>query len=91
VLVVGLDSHFWTAYCFADAHFSDSDLNKPTGTLFRDGDDPICRGKYLVEKPIWDPREYFLIALASQIDKVTEDWSNVVAQLMQQSKLLVCS
>ncbi len=67
-LVTGHSSTYWTAFCCVDTYF-DGDLSedsimrydeiRESGVLC----DPLTRGKFDADMPIWDPREYFLTVL----------------------------
>lgn len=42
------------------------------------GHDPASGGAYRLDFPFWNPRDYWLVVLASRIDQATMEWRNLL-------------
>jgi hypothetical protein len=86
IMIAGIDDWFWTAYCFVDVYFKDeenSELVHRLSTSSRPMDPHTC-SKYDLDRPIWNPRHYFLRILACRMEQVKQEWSNAVFQLFEE-------
>lgn len=86
ILLVGVDEWVWTLICLVDTYFGleedveeykNEDLDAPSG----------CAGEY--SRPVWSPREYFLLVVSRRISQITMEWNNIVITLEQRLKFLV--
>jgi hypothetical protein len=90
VLLVGIDEWVWTLYCLVETHFSESgpeDVEhyiRPGG----DWDAPSGEGANY-SRPVWNPREYFLLVLSRRLRQVRFEWANLVQTLETRFKILV--
>jgi hypothetical protein len=90
-LVAGTDESRWIAYGFVDTYFEAVDEGKETVQSYdEDGQDeddegmcadPLTYGTCAADKPIWNPREYFLVVLQTRLRQVKSEWQNVVAKM----------
>jgi hypothetical protein len=89
VLLVGIDEWVWTLYCLVETHFEEAhDLGELERHVTLMEDAPS--GKFAsYERPIWNPREYFLLVLCRRMDQATLEWQNLVETLDQRLKDLV--
>lgn len=85
VMVTGIDDWFWTAYCFVDIYFKDDEHSERVEQYVTPPMkmDPLCGGKFTLDRPIWNPRHYFLRTLSCRMEQVKQEWNNVVFQLFQ--------
>lgn len=102
LMITGLDDWFWTAYCFADIKFKGSEHREsienyanPAGPLKPPNSriptrDPISCGKMEADRPIWNPRQYFLHILSIRMEQVKQEWDNSVFLLLRHIKPCVC-
>ncbi|KAE9366670.1 hypothetical protein N431DRAFT_495096 [Stipitochalara longipes BDJ] len=87
VMVSGIDDWIWTAYCFVDVYFKESIHTEQVEYYSSHADDrmdPHSCGKYAADRPVWDPRKYFLRALSARMEQIREEWDNSVSLLMYQ-------
>ena len=87
VMVNGIDDWVWTAYCFVDVYFKGNIHTEKVEHYSSDAInrmDPHSCGKYAADRPVWDPRKYFLRALSARMEQVREEWENSVSLLMFQ-------
>jgi hypothetical protein len=82
-LLVGVDEWYWTAYCCTDTFFGSERSPSSYADLRLDG--PAGGSPFMSSQPVWNPRSYFLRALATRISQATKEWAVVVAVL--QSRL----
>jgi hypothetical protein len=95
-MITGIDDWFWTAYSFVDIYFKGdgntesvdhySQTNPQTPPM-----DPHSCGNYEADKPIWNPRHYFLRCLSCRMEQVKQEWNNVIYQLFQHIDPCVCT
>jgi len=94
VMVSGIDDWVWTAYCFVDVYFKG---NKHTEKVEHYSSEAVNRmdphscGKHAADRPVWDPRKYFLRTLVARMEQVREEWDNSVSLLMYQIDPYVCA
>ena len=84
-VLTGLDDFRWEAYVFNDTLF-DKDLTRQSVTYYNESSedfrmDPLISGQYDADKPLWNPREYFLAVFEARSQQVVDEWRNVVHQL----------
>ncbi|ORY16286.1 hypothetical protein BCR34DRAFT_584494 [Clohesyomyces aquaticus] len=91
-LVLSGPDHFrWTAYAFANT--GDNEDN-PEGEnecfSYEPGEvhsDPIVQdGSTDANKPIWDPREYFLFVVEKRTDRALREWTSLIDKLERSVK-----
>lgn len=90
-LVAGTDKWKWVAYGFVDNYFEAEEDGKETvqqyhqDSLDEDGMrvDPLTFGNCELEKPIWNPRVYFLMVLKMRLRQVKNEWQQVVAKVVE--------
>ena len=81
-VVAGFDIQRWTAFCFTDTYFEDvqdAQIDPP-------GDyrtDLLIGASEDANKPIWDPRHYFMKVLRNRLSQVTNEWRFVVQNMKE--------
>lgn len=88
-LVAGTDESKWIAYGFVDSYFEAEDNGRETVQQYHDSNvddeglhtDPLTAGFLEAEKPIWDPRVYFLAVLQIRITHIKNEWQNLILKL----------
>ncbi|PVH84094.1 hypothetical protein DL98DRAFT_652134 [Cadophora sp. DSE1049] len=83
IMVIGVDDWFWTAYCFADVYFKSEEHTEQVGVMHRNNADPHSCGKYFLDRPVWNPRHYFLRSLSCRMEQVKQEWNNTIFQLFE--------
>lgn len=100
LVICGSDEQQWTAYAFTDCYFNAESPLDQEFSYDEMQEDPIawtCEfdGAFATvvdaNKPIWNPREYFLTILENQLARVVNEWEYVVRQLQRSVKQFVCS
>jgi hypothetical protein len=97
LVVCGSSEQQWTAYAFIDNYFNAESPLDQEFSYDEMQEDPIAWtcdfDGYFVDanKPIWNPREYFLTILENQMARVVKEWEYVVRQLQRSVKQFVCS
>jgi len=86
--VTGFDESRWVAHLWVDAYYFDPNDPDEEGVLEYVTDaledsgimhpDPLLYGTADANKPIWDPRIYFLTAFARRLSQVRREWEKVV-------------
>lgn len=84
--ICGSSEICWVAYAFDDTCLDDEHLDDALATDkgFVEVEDPIAHdggdgGEVMMaDRPIWDPRVYFFVILKFQIDKVYQEWQELV-------------
>lgn len=89
VLVAGIDEWYWTVHCCVNNYFGSKEMIQYYVEKKLDG--PIGEGGRSKDFPVWNPREYFLMALSRRIRQVTWEWSSVVLTLEECFKSHVSS
>lgn len=85
--VSGPDNSRWTAFFFGDNHFEPQNDNYGSVETYQSMEDsgmrmdPLCRGRYDANKPEWDPREYWLRILESQLRHYLREWKKLTAYM----------
>ena len=87
-MVFGIDKHRWVAYLLADTYVESGEQSSAEylNDDYLEGGfrrDPLTDGICDAEKPILDPRVYFLKVLEIQSTKVSQEWVNLVNSLQQ--------
>ena len=77
VLLTGVDEWIWTVTCCVDSYFESDDPIDDLSTLNLDAP---TGGETTCDKPIWNPREYFLVIVANRIRQVTREWANIICE-----------
>ena len=84
--ITGSDDWTWCGYCFTDAYFDPLKDGKENASQYW-GDsqlsegmcaDPFTYGATDTDVPIQDPKEYYLVVMASRIRQVEREWRRVV-------------
>jgi hypothetical protein len=100
LVICGPGEQQWTAYAFIDCYFNAESPLDQEFSYEEMQEDPIawtCEidGELATfvdaNKPIWNPREYFLAILENQMARVVKEWEYVVRQLQGSVKQSVCS
>jgi hypothetical protein len=79
----GPDETFWTELFLVDTYFgSEKNLETYLATPLHgnpgDGSDPPLGGRGSMQKPIFDPREYFLLKIDRRIEQVATEYRALV-------------
>jgi len=89
-VVAGLDEWRWVGYCFIDTYFDAEDDKETVQSYYKDSladegmsTDPFTFGIADADKPIQEPKEYFLMVFRVRIDQVKREWQQVVAKVQQ--------
>ena len=90
-VVAGSDEWRWVGYCFVDTYFDAVGEGKETVPSYHKdslGDegmraDPFTYGIADADKPIRNPREYFLMVFRIRINQVKREWQQVVEKVSQ--------
>jgi hypothetical protein len=86
VIVTGVDDWRWIAYGFVDTYFKNDNSNE-TVEHYEDGQlDAFSAGKFSIQSPIWNPREYYLKVLEARMEQVTQEYSNSTFKLLELSE-----
>ena len=78
VVIVGIDEWVWTTYCCTETYFGSEET---VDFYHMRGLDAPLGGARPTHYPVWNPREYFLLVLASRMNQITKEWSNLVTAL----------
>ena len=78
--VIGIDEWVWTGYCCIDTYFGEENwreyLNSSPGE--KDGNDGPSGGWIWQMRPLWNPREYFLVILHRRMIQATTEWTALI-------------
>lgn len=82
LVICGSDEKRWVAYCFVDTGFDDEE---------EDGEDihradRIADGNVDANRPIWNPREYFLLIVRIRMEQILKEWTDLVRYVETQFK-----
>jgi len=66
-----------------DTYFEADEYRKRIELGQRTTLNPLSAGKYCLDAPIWDPREYFLSLFAVRVEKATQGWSNLTFRVLE--------
>lgn len=91
VVISGTDEWRWVGYCFVDTYFdADHEDGESVDNYHQDsvGDDgmlvdPCTHGRLALDRPIQEPREYFLEVLRCRLHQVTCEWQQVVQNIKE--------
>jgi hypothetical protein len=91
----GPDESFWTEVFLVDTYFGSEEnhltyLTPPQGRQPGDGSDPPLGGRGSMRKPLFDPREYFLLKIDRRMDQVTTEYSALVETFNKRMNEYVC-
>ncbi|KAM5349660.1 hypothetical protein ACJ41O_006165 [Fusarium nematophilum] len=89
-LVTGLDQESWVAYLFLDTYYQGTASSESVTYYHRKGEDggqlykpdPLTAGTCNAQKPIWTPREYFLIVYECRLKQVRHALHNLASRLL---------
>lgn len=78
-LVRGSDDSFVESQCYVDTYHGSEKWKSryPTMNASR-GLDPASSGANSLNRPIWNPRQFWLVVLARRIDQATMEWRNTM-------------
>ena len=86
-LITGLDHDSWMAYLFLDTYYqgaksceSVEHYHSEHSIHFRA--DPLTAGAVDSNRPVWEPREYFLTVYESRLTQVKHALENLVSRLL---------
>lgn len=88
MLVTGVDQWSWTAFAFVDNYYEGPGNAESVEHYINQGQlgarfDPLTKGRYEAEPPVWRPREYFLRVLETRVKQVKREWYNTVFCILQ--------
>jgi hypothetical protein len=84
VVLCGLNNTHWTAYAFRDVAYDEED---PEAEIEAQGgvkEDPIVSSSAKpidANQPVWDPREYFLMAVKLGVVRAQEEYAYLVRKV----------
>jgi hypothetical protein len=80
--ICGTNNKQYIAYGFEDAEFDeDREFGEDEFSLDGFHADQMTKGEEDANRPIWDPREYYLLVLKHRVRQVREEWERVVLTL----------
>jgi hypothetical protein len=81
--ICGPEDSRWVAYGFVDRVSDDESDDEESPPPYGQDLllDPISDGHLDVNRPIWDPRIYFLRIFQIRIRKIKKEWENVIYEL----------
>ncbi|KAK5200226.1 hypothetical protein LTR96_008691 [Exophiala xenobiotica] len=88
-VIAGLHEHNWVAYCFVDTYFDGGNERRETVAEYHkdkvseDGmnTDPLTYGTCDADKPLWDPRKYFLTVYLHRTTPVIREWLLLIEKI----------
>jgi len=90
----GPDNRRWTGYAFVDNWYGSEDLEDKDFCYEGFHEDPIASSGSLTihnaNHPVWNPREYFLMAFAANLAPVQGEWEYLVRTVERSIKSHVC-
>jgi hypothetical protein len=80
LVISGSDDRRWVAYAFVDTDFDSKELGNNEDFSYEGvQEDPIASDdKIDANRPIWSPREYFLMIVETRMDQVRTEWESLV-------------
>lgn len=75
LIILGEDDFCWTAYFCGDSYFTGGN---PVHRYLQDQTDGPTGALRACNRPIWDPRYYFLAVLSTRMEQVTMEWTALV-------------
>ncbi|KAH8666730.1 hypothetical protein BX600DRAFT_280011 [Xylariales sp. PMI_506] len=89
-LVAGLDDWCWAAYTFVDTYHDGNDSDDSVFHYHAQAEspddlpmDPASGGKLQQNRPLWKPRVFYMRVLEARMERVKEEWINVVSNVQQ--------
>jgi hypothetical protein len=87
--IAGLHQYNWVAYCFVDTYFDGSSDRRETVLEYLDNSDgidgmtadPFTYGNSDANKPIWDPRRYFLRVYLQRTTPLVREWRLIIGKV----------
>lgn len=82
ISVCGLSEQGYVVYAFVDKYFQDGDEDSEQevdDSVFME--DQIVADGVDANKPVWEPREYFVLAVLPRQKQVVEEWANLLDRL----------
>lgn len=76
ISICGVSNHQWTGYAFVDDDESMSEEDFDYTTILPD--QFALNGEVDANRPIWDPREYFMRIIPTRLDQIVRRWSWIV-------------
>ncbi|KAF2474684.1 uncharacterized protein BDR25DRAFT_311128 [Lindgomyces ingoldianus] len=97
IVACGSDNSRWVTYAFVDTEFDDNPTDddgifeeEELDELNEDpiADDGECSTGWVVDadKPIWDPREYFLLMVERRMTQIFREWIHLVRKVQRSVK-----
>lgn len=79
-MIIGTGERRWTAFCFSDTYYDpewepcEDEMSNQMFTC-----DPIASytGAIDANLPIWNAREYFLVAICNRMECISEQWRTI--------------
>jgi hypothetical protein len=89
-VISGWEDSRWVAWSFIDNYFSEEELLDIDGYPYKGFvEDPIAKGQLDQNKPLVNPREYFLMILKVRSEQVLQEWEWVVQTVKRNVKRYV--
>jgi hypothetical protein len=79
----GFDESHWVAYAFDDADPDNGEWEDRDFSYEGFIEDPIALWELEANRPIWNPRQYFLLVMQSRITRVLKNWKSIVGPIRQ--------
>jgi len=91
-VICGSDHRRWVAYAFVDTDFDSKELGDEEDFPYEGvQEDPIASdSKVDANRPIWSPREYFLMIVKIRVDQVRKEWEFLVRTVERSINGYVC-
>ena len=77
-VICGVDDRRWSGYAFVDTESDGDDWVDRDCHYEGWHEDPITLGEQNANRPIWNPREYFLRIVQFRMVQVLENWKKLV-------------
>ena len=92
-VISGWEDSRWVAWSFIDNYFEEEEelLDIDGYPYDRFAEDPISKGEVDQNKPLANPREYFLMILMVRSERILEEWEYVVQSVKRNIKRYVYS
>jgi hypothetical protein len=91
----GPDESFWTELFLVDTYFGSEKnhqtyLTPPSNSRLNDSFDPALGGRGSLRRPLFDPREYFLLKVDRRTEQVATEYSALVETFNRRMEEYVC-
>jgi hypothetical protein len=86
--IIGIDEWVWTGYCCIDTYFGEEAWNYPDSPKDEETDGP-SGGSILQKRPVWNPRQYFLVVLQQRVIQATTEWNALIMTFAERLKIYV--